>query len=482
MRDFADHPLYDIMHPRSVAFWGASNNPMSMGSVQLGELLAMGFPGPVYPIHPTEKEVLGLPAYARIGDVPGPVGLAVLVIPTPVVPEVLEDCGKAGVSCAIIVSAGFAETGSDGSLLQQRIVDIARRYGIRFLGPNCIGAVNPRQKLNTTFYPYESVPGFIGMASQSGSFVTQMFVHLQKFGLGFSQGMSVGNEAVTDITDCLEYLGECPHTKVIGLYVEGIRRGREFARIAADVSRKKPIVAYYVGGSKSGKQAGLSHTGAMAGPDELYNGIFAQTGIIRAGSIEELFDFCWVLGTQPLPSGNRLAVLTNSGGPGAAASDAAERSGLRLARFSDDTKKSLRELLPHTASFTNPVDMTFARNHRDYFDTLPRILMQDDGVDCLFMYFLMPHKRVIKSVIRAMAGDSANPEILANQYVREQAETISSLRHAFGKPLVGGSFYDRSEQFISAIQDRGLPVLPSPERAVRALGALYKYAAFRNSS
>ncbi|MDQ1240383.1 MAG: acetate---CoA ligase (ADP-forming) subunit alpha [Thermodesulfobacteriota bacterium] len=452
---------------------------MAMGSVQLGSLLAMGFPGPVYPIHPTEKEVLGLPAYARVSDVPGPVGLAVLVIPTKVVPEILEDCGKAGISAAIIVSAGFAEIGSDGRLLQQQIVEIARRYGIRFLGPNCIGAVNPRHKLNTTFYPYESGPGFIGMVSQSGSFVTQVFVHLKRFGLGFSQGLSVGNEAVTDITDCLEYLGNCPSTKVIGLYVEGIRRGREFARIAREVSRKKPIVAYYVGGSSAGKQAGLSHTGAMAGPDELYNGIFAQSGVIRAGSIEELFDFCWVLGSQPLPRGNRIAVFTNSGGPGAAAADAAERSGLRLASFSDDTKRALRDLLPHTASLANPVDMTFARNHQDYFDAMPRILLQDDGVDCVFMYFLMAHKRVIDSVIRAMMGDSADPEEVARQYVSAQAQVVSSLGREYGKPLVGGSFYDRSESFICELQDRGLPILPSPERAVRALGALYKYSVFR---
>ncbi|MGC8905918.1 MAG: acetate--CoA ligase family protein [Desulfomonilaceae bacterium] len=482
MSNFENHPLYRLMHPRSVAFWGASNDPMAMGSVQLGELLAMGFSGPVYPIHPRHKEILGLKAYPRVTNVPDQVDLAVLVIPTKIVPEVLEDCGKKGIKYAIIVSAGFAETGSDGRALQDRIVEIARRYGIRFLGPNCIGAVNPRHKLNTTFYPYEASPGFIGMASQSGSFVTQMFVHLAKFGLGFSQGLSVGNEAVTDVTDCLEYLGECPWTKVIGLYLEGIRRGTDFLRVAAEASQKKPIVAYYVGGSAAGRQAGVSHTGAMAGRDEVYNGVFAQTGIIRASSMEELFDFCWVLGSQPLPKGNRIAVLTNSGGPGAAAADAAERSGLVLARFTDATRNALKALLPHTASVANPVDMTFARNHSDYFDAIPRILLEDEGVDGLFIYFLMPHKRIITSVMKAMAGESGDAQAIADEYVKSLASAVSSLAAAYGKPVVGGSFYTRNEFFIRELQDRGLPVLPSPERAVRALGALARYAAYRRAA
>ncbi len=482
MSKFETHPLYGLMHPGSIAFWGASNDPMAMGSVQLGELLAMGFPGPVYPIHPSHKEILGLKAYARVTDAPNPVDLAVLVLPTKIVPEVLEDCGKKGIKYAIIVSAGFAETGSEGRALQDRIIAIARQYGIRFLGPNCIGAVNPRHKLNTTFYPYEATPGFIGMASQSGSFVTQMFVHLAKFGLGFSQGLSVGNEAVTDVIDCIDYLGECPWTKVIGLYLEGIRRGRDFVRVAAKVSEHKPIVAYYVGGSASGRQAGLSHTAALSGRDEVYNGVFAQTGVIRAASIEELFDFCWVLGSQPLPMGNRIAILTNSGGPGAAAADAAERSGLVLARFSQSTQSALRSLLPHTASFANPVDMTFARNHSDYFDAIPRILLEDECVDCLFIYFLMPHKRVVASVLKAMTGASGDAQAIVQEYVTNLAASVSSLGAKYGKPVVGGSFYTRNEHFIRELQDRGLPVLPSPERAVRALGALARYAAFRRAS
>lgn len=479
MNRFEESPLYRIMHPRSVAFWGASNNPMGMGSVQLSHLLELGFEGPVYPIHPREKEILGLKAYARISDVPGPVDLAVFVIPTKIVPDILEECGKAGVRRAIIVSAGFAEIGSEGKELQNQLVEIARRYGIQFIGPNCIGVVNPYVKLNTTFYPYEAAPGFIGMASQSGSFITQMFTHLQKFGLGFSQGLSVGNEALIDITDCVEYLGQCPKTKVIALYIEAIRRGRDFFRVAREVSKVKPIVAYYVGGSKAGSRAGLSHTGALAGPDSLYNGVFRQSGIIRAYSMEELFDFAYVLGSQPLPRGNRVGILTHSGGPGAAAADTADRSGLELTDFSETTQEKLRELVPGTASIRNPVDLTFTKNYGDYMETMPGILLEDPGVDGLFLYCLMPHRRVIDSVIATRFGEVENAADIANEFIRSQCAAAARLSSTYGKPVVGATFCTRSEIFVRELQDRGFPCLPSPERAVSALAALAKYAHWR---
>lgn len=480
MNGFEGNPLHRITHPRSIAFWGASSNRMGMGTVQLDQILALGFEGPVYPIHPTEKEILGLKAYRHVQDTPEPVDLAIMVLPTEVVPEVLEECGKAGVRRAIIVSAGFGEAGGRGSALQDRIVEIALKYDIRFIGPNCIGVVNPHEKLNTTFYPYDTEPGFVGIASQSGSIVTQSFSYLGYVGLGFSQGFSVGNEAVTDITDCLEYLGECPRTAVIALYIEAIRRGREFIRIAKEVSRKKPIVAFYVGGSDAGSKAGLSHTGALAGPDELYDGVFEQCGIIRARSIEELFDFCWVLGTQPLPQGNRIAVLTHSGGPGAAAADAADRSGLFLPDLSPETVETLKAIVPHTASVANPVDLTFSKTPGDYFGRLPEVLLADPLVDALFIYCLMPHKRVITSVISSrVAPEQASA--MADEYITSQCAHVTTLASKYGKPVVGGSYSNRSELFVRVLQDRGFPLLYSPERAVNALGALARYARARRA-
>lgn len=481
MVDLENSPLYRIMHPGSIAFWGASNNPMGMGSGQLSSLLHLGFEGAVYPIHPREKQVMGLRAYQSIADVPATADLAVFVLPTQIVPDILEECGKAGVKRAIVVSAGFGEMGDGGRALQQRLTEIAREYDICYIGPNCIGVVNPYVKLNTTFFRYTATPGFIGMASQSGSFVTQMFDYLSTFGLGFSQAFSVGNEAMTDITDCLEYLGQCPHTKVIALYIESIRRGRDFFRVAGEVSKRKPIVAYYIGGSEAGRRAALSHTGALAGPDAVYEGIFKQCGIIRASTVEELFDFCHVLGSQPLPNSNRIAVLTHSGGPGASAADAADRSGLKLAQFSETTVEALSRIVPHTASLANPVDLTYNRNPNDYSETMPTILLQDDGVDCLWMYLLIPAQRVYQSI----KGTGKSPEeagVLARLFIESQASAIAQLALASGKPVVGSSFLPRSESFIQMLQEKGVPVLPSPERGVKALAALAKYAQWKRNA
>jgi acetate---CoA ligase (ADP-forming) subunit alpha len=478
MNQMESNPLYRIMHPRSVAFWGASSNPTGMGTVQLRQLLNMGFEGAVYPIHPRETEIQGLKAYAHVGDVPGPVDLGVFVLPTKVVPEAMEECGKAGVKRLIIVSAGFAEVGEEGKRQQQGLLKIAHQYGITFLGPNCIGVVNPHEKLNTTFFPYEGVPGYVGMASQSGSFITQMFVHLDTLGIGFSQGFSIGNEAMVDITDCLEYLGHCPNTTVIALYVEGIRRGREFLKVAQEVARKKPIVAYYVGGSTFGGRAAASHTGVLAGSDRVYDGMFKQAGIIRAQSIEELFDFCTALGSQPVPRGDRIAVLTHSGGPGAAAADTAERTGLTVAEFSPQTTDALKAIVPHTASVANPVDLTFNRNPNDYTEIIPGILLSDDNVDLMFVYALMPFRRVAQTM-EAMGNSAEDALAMAQQFIDSQVQAMRRLPDTYGKPVVGGSFCTRQEYLIRRLQDSGFPVLPSPERAVKALAALVKYARIR---
>ena len=402
MGNFENHPLYRITHPRSVAFWGASANPTGMGSVQLETLLSGGFEGRVYPIHPKHEEVAGLKAYKSIFDVPETVDLAFFTLPTKVVPDILEDCGKAGVKKAIVVSGGFGEGDDEGKRLQARLVEIAKKYDMRFLGPNCLGVVNTYHNMSTMFLQYDMERGYIGMASQSGSFITQIFTHLEKFGIAFSQAFSVGNEASIDITDCIEYLGDCPNTKVITLYIEAIRRGREFLEVAREVSKKKPIVAYYVGGSKSGRQAALSHTGALAGPDDLYNGLFRQSGVIRANSIEELFDFAYVFGTQPIPKGNRLAILTHSGGPGASAANTADEVDLTLSTFSPQTVDRLKEFLPSTASSANPVDVTFSRDQQAYTDAMPRALLEDPGVDMVFIYFMMPKYRVEKFFRDAM--------------------------------------------------------------------------------
>jgi len=473
-----DSPLYAIVNPRHIACFGASNRFTSMGTNLLSSLKALGFEGEVYPVHPRETDVLGYKSYPHVAELPEIPDLALIVLPTDLVPGVLEDCGRKGIRHAIIVSGGFKEVGPDGIALEQRLIRTARRYGIRFLGPNCIGVANAHHKLNVTFLPYNAEPGFIGMASQSGSFITQMFDYLAGFHLGFSAGISVGNEADIDIVDCLEYLAACPETKVIGLYVESIRRGRQFIDVARTITPRKPIVAYYVGGSEAGRRAGLSHTGALAGPDPLYDGVFRQSGVIRAGSMTELFDYCWALGVCPPVGGPRMAVQTHSGGPGAAAADALSRSGLVLTDFTKSTLDRLGHFAPHTASISNPVDLTFTKNPLDYLNAIPDILLEDGGVDGLLSYFLMP----IQGISRALEHMGVPRDQMAaqiEQMLEDMSEAVSGMSEKHRKPLIGFSYRSPQEPFLQKLFRRCVPVMPSPERAAKAMAALVCYRNYR---
>jgi acetyl-CoA synthetase (ADP-forming) len=474
-----DHPLHPAIAPRGIAWFGASNRYTAMGTNMLASLQAMGFEGAVYPVHPGDKTVLGLRAYEAVADLPCVPDLAVLVLPTPIVAETLEACGRKGIPTAVIVSGGFGEAGDEGKKEQERLTAIAKKYGMRFIGPNCLGVINSHHRFNMTFLPCEARPGFIGMVSQSGSFITQMFDYLQGFGLGFSTGISVGNEADVDLVDGLTYLAACPHTRVIALYVEAIRRGPEFIEAARAIAPQKPIVAYYVGGSETGRKAGLSHTGALAGPDRLYDGVFRQAGIIRASSIEEMFDFCWALGTTPLPEGNRITIQTHSGGPGAVAADTLGRCGLELADLSPVTVEKLSPLVPHTGSIGNPVDLTFSKNPLDFFDKIPAILLQEPQSDGQLIYFLS-NRQAAKRVFESMgvATDQSEEEVL--RYMHKQAETMAATIRDSGKPVIGFSFLRRDNGFVRHLQDLGIAVIPGPERAARAMAALYRYRQFRD--
>ncbi|BBO70670.1 acetyl-CoA synthetase [Desulfosarcina alkanivorans] len=479
MSTITQSPLYKIACPESIAFFGASNNFSAMGSSILNAILGDGYEGRIFPVHPEEKRVMDIEAYPRVGDLPRVPDMAYIVLPTRIVAETLRACGQKGIRRAVIVTAGFSEVGTEGMARQEEIKAIARKYHIRFTGPNCIGVVNAHMKLNATFIPSTCRPGFIGMASQSGSFITQMFDYLgTRFGRGFSTGFSLGNEADIDMVDCIRYLGACPNTRAIALYIESIRRGRAFIEAAREVSRTKPIVAFYVGGSENGKKACLSHTGSLAGPDRLYDGVFKQSGIIRARSVEEMFDFCYALGACPVPKGNRAVIQTHSGGPGAAAADACDRSGIELPALSTVTLEKLGPYVPHTGSVNNPVDLTYTKNPLDFFQAIPRILLEEEGADSMLVYFLAS----AAMIRRALAGLSVPEEEIDDQVLKivdEQCASMAALMTSHDKPVLGFSFLTRENQFISGLQDKGVPVLPSPERAARALGALVEYRRLR---
>ena len=479
IKSIKESPLYRIANARSMAFFGASNNIASMGTHLLMTVLAGGFKGKIYPVHRKENRVQNLKAYVHVADLPEAPDLAVIVLPTSVVNQALEDCGRKGIKQAVVVSGGFKEVGDQGAELEGALKEIAALYDMKILGPNCLGVANPHRNINTTFVPNEGTPGFVGLSSQSGSFVTQMFEYLSGFGLGFSTAFSVGNEAVLDIVDCMEYLGKCPHTKVIALYIEGIRRGRAFMEAARAIVPHKPIVAYYVGGSKAGKAAGLSHTGAMAGPDELYDGMFRQTGIIRAGSVEEMFDFCWVLGALPTPEGNRVVIQTHSGGPGAAAADACGRAGLALSTLSQETLEKLGPFVPSTGSVGNPVDLTFTKDYHSFFSNIPQILLAEENADILMVYLMSP-QRVVERVLKGM-GVSDETVLEQGRIIYESnAEQFSQHLKRQQKPIVGYTFHRPGAQIMNEVIKRGVPVFQGAERAARATAALVAYAKVLN--
>jgi len=378
-----------IMNPSSIAIVGASNNLMKMGTIQCLNLINSGFPGDVLPVNPQEESVLGKKAYRSIGELPYAPDLAILVVPSGLVPEMLEDFGSIGTRHAIIITAGFKETGKEGRDLEDKVVEIAKRHRMRFLGPNCLGIINTQLPLNITVMPIQNSDGKLGLASQSGTYVAQTLSYLHRNGIAISKAMSVGNEANIDIVDCLEYLGEDESTKAIALYIEGIRRADRFLEVAREVSRKKPIVAQYVGGTEAGARSGSSHTGAMAGPDYVYEGLFEQAGVIRVDTIEEVYKIGWALASQPPLQGSRIAILTNSGGPGTAIANTLNREGLEVPEFSKGVQKEISHYLAGHASARNPVDLTFHVDMDALTEKIPQILFDADDIDGVVIHGIM---------------------------------------------------------------------------------------------
>jgi acyl-CoA synthetase (NDP forming) len=479
IRTIQDSPLYRIVNPRSIAFFGASNNFSRMGSIMLSSVQAMGYEGTIYPVHQTEQEVRGLRAYPDVPSLPEVPDLAIIVLPTEVVCDTLEACGRKGVKQAIVVSGGFREAGPEGARLQKDLEAIADRYGIRFLGPNCLGVANPHLKLNPTPITAEGPPGFVGLASQSGSFITQMFNYLHRHGMGFSAALSVGNEANIDIVDCMEYLGACPNTRVIALYVEGIARGEKFIETARAITPHKPIVALYVGGSEAGRRAGFSHTGSMSGPNEIYDGVFKQCGIIRAHTLSELFDYSLALGTLPRPKGNRVIIQTHSGGPGATAADSCGRAGLTLPSLSAQTLEKLKPLIPQTASTANPVDMTFSKNPMDDFYKIPDVLLQEENADMLMVYFLSPGI-FIDRVMRDLGVPAESIAAEGEKLIKQQTDAFFSLIRTYDKPIVGFTYRSLQEQMVRNLLELGVPIYQDPDRAARSIAAVIQYYKMRD--
>ena len=474
-----ENPLHLLMNPKSVAVVGANNIPTKMGTLQALNMLKDGYGGKFYPIHPTEKTVLGFKAYASPEDLPEVPDLAILIVPIKAVIPLLESFGKIGTKRAIVITAGFKETGAAGQDMEKKIGEIAKRYKMRFAGPNCLGIINSQISLNTTVLPIAKEPGLLGFASQSGTFVSQSLPYLNKRGIRFSKAISLGNEANINIVDALEYLGEDEQTKAIILYIEGIRDGQRFLEVARKITPHKPVMAQYVGGSASGARAGMSHTGAMAGPDFLYNGLFKQAGIIRVNSIEDLYTHGWTLATQPPLRGRRIGVMTNSGGPSTTISYTCDSVGLEVPRFSDGLQEEIRKHIEPHASAANPVDMTFDLSMEKLAVTLPEMMMKSGEVDAMVIHGVMTsgYMKALYPNLKDIIGNISLDEFL--KFLPPIETKAFELSHKYKMPLLISSFFDHEDNFIKGYQDANIPVFYSPENAARALSSLYSYKQIR---
>lgn len=469
------NPLHKLMNPASIAIAGAGNNVLKMGASHALNMIRNGYQGTVYPIHPREEQVLGLKAYACVDDLPVIPDLGFLVVPSDQVPQLLEDFGKKGTRNIIIVSAGFAEMNLDGRRRQERLLDIAKKYGIRFLGPNCIGIINSAISLNTTIQPYNCGKGALGFASQSGTYVTQTLTYLERHGIRFSKAISVGNGASINLVDALEYLGEDDQTKAISLYIEGISDIPRFIEVARRITPNKPVLAQYSGGSTAGARSTQSHTGSMAAPEYLYRGLFRQTGIIQVNSIEELYHYGHAMAVSPRIKGRRVAVITNSGGPGAAMANILEKGGMEVPEFSKELQEKIHPLLGSHAPCRNPVDMTFSLDIEALGKTIPRLIFESGEVDGIILHgvFRSAFLKARYPHIKDALGDMSLEGFLS--LLPDFIPDFVSIPSEFGKPLMISSFYGRDDDYASAYQDHNIPTFEIPEKAAGAMVILNRY-------
>lgn len=377
---FDKHYLTPLFAPQSVAVIGASDRASSIGGIVVRNLLGAAYRGRVYAVNPKYRSVAGVRCYRAMADLPERAELAVVATPSITVPEVIEDCGKAGTSAAAILTAGFAEIGSVGLALQDRVVTIARRHGVRLVGPNCLGIMRPQLGLNATFSCGNAPDGELALVSQSGALATAIVDWARPNGIGFSSVISLGASADVDFGEVLDYLVVDGHTKHILLYIEGIRDARRFMSALRAAARVKPVIALKVGRHAAGSRAAVSHTGALVGADDVFEAALARAGAVRVTTIGQLFAVAQGLTAHIRPRGNRLAIITNGGGPGAMATDCAADLGMPLAQLTQQTMQKLDAGLPPNWSHGNPLDLVGDANAERY-RTAVAACMADDNVD-----------------------------------------------------------------------------------------------------
>jgi acetyl coenzyme A synthetase (ADP forming)-like protein len=451
--------LLPLLRPRRVAVVGASERPGGIGRRLLDNLLANGFRGEVWPVHPRAERVAGLPAYPSFDALPAAPDLVVVAVPASAVEAVVDGAGRAGARALVVITAGYAEVGPDGRERQRALLERARGYGMRLLGPNCLGVINtaPDVRLSAVFAPVHPAPGPVAVGSQSGALGVALLDYAREQGIGVSSFVSLGNKADVSGNDLLQYWEADPDTRVIVLYLESFGNPRRFGRLARRVGRAKPVLVVKAGRSPAGSRAAGSHTAALAASETAVDALFRQAGVVRADTLEELFDVAALLGRQPLPPGPRVAVVTNAGGPAILAADALAAAGLELPPPDEATAAALRALLPPEASVLNPVDMIASASASTYAAAV-RTLRDAGACDAVLAVFVP-------------AGGASAAEVYAA--LEEAARDAPSPRSS---PVPIVACFMQTEP-----PPRGtIPVYRFPESAARALGAAWRYARWRN--
>lgn len=448
--------LDPLLAPKSVAVIGASRTPGKVGYAILDNLIKAGFPGTIVPVNPTAKELLGLPCYADPRDAKTPIYLSIIVVPPKAVLDAVDKSIRAGAKAVTVITAGFKEVGDAGAALERDVAALCRKKRVRLMGPNCLGLLNTEAKLNASFAAQMPTPGAISIISQSGALCTALLDWSIGRGVGLAKLISIGNKADVTEIDLLAELGRDDQTKVIACYLESIASGDDFVRVAESVSDAKPVVILKTGTTAAGTKAASSHTGSLAGADMAYGAAFRRAGVIRAETFEALLDYSTAFAMQPLPKGERIAIITNAGGPGIMAADAVENAGLKVQPLADSISTALKEKLPAAASVGNPIDVLGDADPERYAMALQAAL-GDDTVDAVIV-------------------------ILTPQAMSHPAETARAIiRNIDGKKPVLAAFMGgrdvmpAHDEFVAA----NLPDYTSPERAVDALRAMCEYAAWR---
>lgn len=451
--------LDKIMKPNSVAVIGASAKDGTVGSEIMKRLIEYKFQGQIYPINPKGGEMYGLPVYTNVLEVPAEIDLAVIVVNSKFVLDTVDQCNEKGIKGIVIISAGFKEVGGEGIELENQLMKKVSEYGMRIIGPNCVGVINTSKSMDASFAQALPITGDVAFSSQSGALGCGVLNILKDINIGFSQFVSTGNQADINAEDLLEYWENDEYTKQIMLYLEGIVNPSNFRKIASRISKKKPIIALKSGRSAAGASAASSHTGSLAGADKAADALLKQSGIIREIELRDLFGTAQAFANSPLPKGNRVAILTNSGGPGIMATDALCEYGMEIAKLSDATKDYMRSYLPSAASVKNPVDMIASATAEQYQTSLEACL-QDENVDMVMVIYLL----------------------LMGATDVEMAKAIMETRAKYPDKPVIGVFLTTADFFpkLADFETVNMPFYPYPEEGARAMKRLLQQAYWIN--